>query len=70
MAKRWYVVHAYSGFEHQVSRSLKERILRADMQEKFGDVLVPQSNPTIGDRLSAQGPAVGVEDASTASARS
>ena len=41
MAKRWYVVHAYSGFEHQVSRSLKERIVRADMQEKFGDVLVP-----------------------------
>jgi transcription termination/antitermination protein NusG len=41
MAKRWYVVHAYSGFEHQVARSLKERIVRADMQEKFGDVLVP-----------------------------
>lgn len=41
MAKRWYVVHAYSGFEHQVARALKERIVRADMQEKFGDVLVP-----------------------------
>jgi len=41
MAKRWYVVHAYSGFEHQVERTLKERIARAGMQEKFGDVLVP-----------------------------
>ena len=41
MAKRWYVVHAYSGFEHQVARTLKERIARAGMQEKFGDVLVP-----------------------------
>jgi len=41
MAKRWYVVHAYSGFEHQVERALKERIARAGMQEKFGDVLVP-----------------------------
>ena len=41
MAKRWYVVHAYSGFEHQVERALKERIARASMQEKFGDVLVP-----------------------------
>jgi transcriptional antiterminator NusG len=39
--KRWYVVHAYSGFEHQVSRALKERIARAGMQDKFGDVLVP-----------------------------
>ena len=41
MAKRWYVVHAYSSFEHQVSRTLKERIARANMQEKFGDILVP-----------------------------
>ena len=41
MAKRWYVVHAYSGFEHQVAKSLRERIARAGMQERFGDVLVP-----------------------------
>ena len=41
MAKRWYVVHAYSGFEHQVARTLKERVARAGMQDKFGDVLVP-----------------------------
>ena len=40
-AKRWYVVHAYSGFEHQVERTLKERIARASMQDKFGEVLVP-----------------------------
>ena len=41
MAKRWYVVHAYSGFEHQVRRALIDRIARAGMQEKFGEVLVP-----------------------------
>ena len=41
MAKRWYVVHAYSGFEHQVARTLKERVARAGMQDKFGEVLVP-----------------------------
>ena len=41
MAKRWYVVHAYSGFEHQVQRALDTRIARAEMQEKFGQVLVP-----------------------------
>jgi transcription termination/antitermination protein NusG len=41
MAKRWYVVHAYSGFEHQVRRSLIERVARAGMQERFGEVLVP-----------------------------
>ncbi|MCU7919954.1 MAG: transcription termination/antitermination protein NusG [Candidatus Thiodiazotropha sp. (ex Dulcina madagascariensis)] len=41
MAMRWYVVHAYSGFESQVQRSLKERIERYDMQDKFGEILVP-----------------------------
>ena len=41
MAKRWYVVHAYSGFEHQVARALKDRIARAGMEDRFGDVLVP-----------------------------
>ncbi len=41
MALRWYVVHAYSGFEQQVKRSLLERIKRASMDDLFGDVLVP-----------------------------
>jgi transcriptional antiterminator NusG len=41
MAKRWYVVHAYSGFESQVKRMLTERVERFGMQEKFGEILVP-----------------------------
>ena len=41
MAKRWYVVHAYSGYEKQVMRALHERIERYEMQDVFGDVLVP-----------------------------
>jgi transcriptional antiterminator NusG len=41
MTKRWYVVHAYSGFEKSVQRALIERITRASMQDKFGQVLVP-----------------------------
>ena len=41
MSKRWYVVHAYSGFEHSVARALKDRIARTGMQDRFGDVLVP-----------------------------
>jgi len=41
VAKRWYVVHAYSGFENQVMRSLKERIKRFGMEDKFGEILVP-----------------------------
>ena len=41
MAMRWYVVHAYSGFEAQVKRSLEERVARFGMQDKFGEILVP-----------------------------
>lgn len=41
MTKRWYVVHAYSGFEKSVARALQERIERAGMQDKFGQILVP-----------------------------
>ncbi|MGD8345848.1 MAG: transcription termination/antitermination protein NusG [Lysobacterales bacterium] len=41
MAKRWYVVHAYSGFEKQVKKSLEDRIERSDLQDLFGEVLVP-----------------------------
>jgi len=41
MSLRWYVVHAYSGFEQQVKRSLLERISRMSMEDKFGDILVP-----------------------------
>ena len=39
--KRWYVVHAYSGMEKSVQRALMERIERAGMQDKFGQILVP-----------------------------
>src|SRR5690606_1497268 len=39
--KRWYVVHAYSGFEKSVAQALRDRIARAEMQDRFGDVLVP-----------------------------
>ncbi|QIT56421.1 transcription termination/antitermination protein NusG [Aquisalimonas sp. 2447] len=41
MTMRWYVVHAYSGFENKVKQSLEERIRRAGMEEKFGEILVP-----------------------------
>jgi len=41
MAMRWYVVHAYSGYEKRVQSALKERIELHGMQEDFGEVLVP-----------------------------
>lgn len=41
MTLRWYVVHAYSNFEHKVKKSLEERIKRFDLQDRFGQILVP-----------------------------
>ena len=41
MSKRWYVVHAYSGFEKSVQRALIDRINRSGMQDSFGQILVP-----------------------------
>ena len=39
--KRWYVVHAFSGFEKTVQRALVERIARCDFSSQFGQVMVP-----------------------------
>jgi transcriptional antiterminator NusG len=39
--KRWYVVHAYSGFEKYVMQRLQERIETDHLEDKFGSILVP-----------------------------
>jgi len=41
MAKRWYIVHAYSNFERKVAEDIKKRALAAGLSELFEEVLVP-----------------------------
>lgn len=41
LKKRWYVVQAFSGFESRVVKSLKEHIKIQQMEDYFGDILVP-----------------------------
>ena len=41
MALQWFVVHAYSNYEHKVKSSLIERVRRAGLENKFGEILVP-----------------------------
>ncbi len=41
MSMRWYVVHAYSGYEKKVVVALQERIALASMEDRFGEILVP-----------------------------
>ncbi|GIC78352.1 transcription termination/antitermination protein NusG [Moritella sp. F3] len=38
---RWYVVQAFSGFEGRVQKTLSEHIKIHNMEEYFGEVLVP-----------------------------
>ena len=42
MAKRWYVVHTYSGYERKAKAALEERIRTFGKQELFGNILVPE----------------------------
>ncbi len=41
MAKRWYIVHAYSNFEKKVADSIKEQAAQKGLSELFEQVLVP-----------------------------
>ena len=41
MGLQWFVVHAYSNYEHKVKSSLIERVRRAGLEDKFGEILVP-----------------------------
>lgn len=41
MAKRWYIVHAYSNFEKKVAESIKERAAGAGLSDCFEEILVP-----------------------------
>lgn len=41
MAKRWYIVHAYTNFERKVADSIRERAKAAGLEDLFEEVLVP-----------------------------
>ena len=41
MAKRWYVVHVYSGFEKKVAQSIEEQAQIKGMEDLVDEVLVP-----------------------------
>ena len=41
MAKRWYIVHAYSNFENKVAQAIKERAAQQGLESLFEEVVVP-----------------------------
>ena len=43
LAKRWYIVHTYSGFEEKARAALLERVKTQKVEHKFGEVFVPRT---------------------------
>ncbi len=41
MAKRWYIVHAYSNFEKKVMESIREQAQSRGLADKFDEIIVP-----------------------------
>ena len=46
MAKRWYIVHAYSNFEKKVADAIRERAASAGLEDSFEEIVVPMEEIT------------------------
>lgn len=44
MAKNWYIIHAYSGFEKKVAETLRSRVEAAGLADRIGEILVPSED--------------------------
>jgi len=44
MAKRWYVVHVYSGFEKKIAQQIKEQAAQKGLADQIDEVLVPSED--------------------------
>src|ERR1044072_8800775 len=42
MAKRWYIVHAYSNFENKVAESIREQAKQRGLSDLFDEIMVPK----------------------------
>ena len=46
MAKRWYIVHAYSNFENKVADSIREQAKQRGLEDLFEQIMVPKEKVT------------------------
>src|SRR6202158_1671043 len=46
MAKRWYIVHAYSNFENKVAESIREQAKQRGLEDLFEQIMVPKEKVT------------------------
>src|SRR6201998_635286 len=48
MAKQWYIVHTYSGFEKKVKESLEGRVAAFGLTDKIGQIIIPTESGVEG----------------------
>src|SRR3989442_15908088 len=46
MAKRWYIIHAYSNFEQKVADSIREQAKQRHLDPFFEEIMVPKEKVT------------------------
>ena len=46
MAKRWYVIHTYSGYENKVKADLEHRIETYGLSDQIVDIQIPMEAVT------------------------
>ena len=46
MAKKWYVIQTYSGYENKVKEALQQRIKEHGKEAQFGEILIPSETVT------------------------
>jgi transcriptional antiterminator NusG len=46
VAKEWYIVNTFSGYENRVKQALEDRIAAENLREFFGEILVPSEQIT------------------------
>ena len=46
MAKRWYIVHAYSNFEKKVAESIRDHAKQRGLSDLFDEIMVPTEKVT------------------------
>ena len=46
MAKKWYVIHTYSGYEAKVRDALQQRAKQFNLEDRFGEILIPSETVT------------------------
>ena len=68
MAKKWYVIQTYSGYENKVKEALQQRIKEHGKEAAFGEILIPTE--TVRSRAAAASSASARRPASPATSSS